>query len=147
MTRALMESESPEMPVESGADLHDSGPSTGSVSITTDDLSSRTEVNMTGPTLKRTVQINNPGGFHMRPKAEFAKLAAQFDSLVKVTWQGWHGNGKSMWDLMLVSAEQGDEVTVEVTGHDARAAIEALTTLLATASLSENAEVGLAENL
>lgn len=102
---------------------------------------------MTGPTLRRTVQINNPLGFHMRPKSEFARLAARFECTVKVSWQGHTGNGKSMWDLMLVSAPQGDEVTVEVTGPDARQALEALTALLEAVSLGEDAEVGLAENI
>jgi phosphocarrier protein len=83
----------------------------------------------------------------LRPKGEFAKLASQFESTVKVSWQGRTGNGKSMWDLMLVSAPQGDEVTVEVTGPDARQALDALAALLAAPAVGDDSEVGLAENI
>jgi phosphotransferase system HPr (HPr) family protein len=142
MTRPLAESDSMEQQLpgtEAGVNDATTSP--------TDDLSSRTEATMTGPTLRCTVRITNPLGFHMRPKGEFAKLACQFESIVKVSWQGRTGNGKSMWDLMLVSAPEGDEVTVEVVGPDARQALEALAALLAAPSLDEDAEVGLAENI
>lgn len=100
-----------------------------------------------GPTLVRTVQITNPLGFHMRPKMGFAKLASQFDCIVNVSWQGQTGNGKSMWDLMLVAAPQGDEVTVEVTGPDAHQALDALVELLTTSHLGDDATMGLVENI
>jgi phosphocarrier protein len=90
--------------------------------------------------LRRTVQITNPIGFHLRPKMAFAKLAERFESSVRVIWEGRAGDGKSMWDLMLVSAPQGSEVTIEVSGPDAAAAIDALAAVLASPSTDENPE-------
>lgn len=121
-------------------------PPPGESGAATDDATSRNEVPMIVPTLTRTVQITNPLGFHMRPKMGFARLASQFDCAVTVSWQGRSGNGKSMWDLMLVAAPQGDEVTVEVAGPDAGTALEALVELLAAPSMGEDYD-GLAENI
>jgi phosphotransferase system HPr (HPr) family protein len=85
---------------------------------------------MNGESLQHTVTITNPQGFHMRPKAAFAQLAAGFQSNVSVSWAGRTANGKSMWDLMLVAADTGDQLTVAVDGPDAPAALTALVALL-----------------
>jgi phosphotransferase system HPr (HPr) family protein len=86
---------------------------------------------MSGSTLRQSVRISNPQGFHMRPKQRFAELAMQFASEVRVIWDGQGYNGKSMWDLMLVGAEQNHEVIVEAEGPDAAEAVPALVAVLA----------------
>jgi len=86
---------------------------------------------MSGSTLRQTVRVINPLGFHMRPKMRFAELAMQCASTVTVIWEGKRYNGKSMWDLMLVAAEQGQDVTVEAEGPDAGEALPALVAVLA----------------
>ena len=85
---------------------------------------------MTGQTLQTTVEITNPHGFHMRPKADFVRLASRFQSNVTVFWEGRTGNGKSILDLMLLPAPQGSSLTVAVDGPDASAALNALVALL-----------------
>jgi phosphotransferase system HPr (HPr) family protein len=85
---------------------------------------------MNGEPLQTSVTITNPQGFHMRPKAAFAQMAAGFKSNVTVLWEGHSANGKSMWDLMLVAAESGDVLTLAVEGPDAPAAMEALVAVL-----------------
>lgn len=85
---------------------------------------------MDPPALQHNVTLTNPQGFHMRPKAAFAQLAGGFASDVTVSWQGRTVNGKSMWDLMLLPAEQGDQLTIVVNGPDASAALDALIALL-----------------
>jgi phosphocarrier protein len=77
--------------------------------------------------LQQTVVIRNPQGFHMRPKAAFVRQAGQFQSDVRLYWNGQAFNGKSMFELMLLAAEQGQEVTVEAEGSDAADALAALT--------------------
>ena len=57
-------------------------------------------------------------------------LAATFQSTVTVGHGGSRVNGKSPWDLMLVSAECGSELTLEAHGPDAQRALEALGDLL-----------------
>jgi phosphotransferase system HPr (HPr) family protein len=92
---------------------------------------------MNGETLQRKVVITNPQGLHMRPLSAFAQLAGQFQSRVTVYKNGQSVNGKSPLELMLLAAEQGTELTLEVAGPDARAALDALAVLLAAPSVDE----------
>lgn len=85
---------------------------------------------MIGEPLVKKVVITNPQGFHMRPMAAFAQLASRFESSVKVSREGQSVNGKSILDLMLLAAAQGSELTLEVAGADAKAALDALVNLL-----------------
>lgn len=87
---------------------------------------------MIGEPLVKKVMITNPQGFHMRPMAAFAQLAARFQSSVKVSREGQSVNGKSILDLMLLAAAQGSELTLEVAGTDAQDALDALVNLLKT---------------
>ena len=93
-----------------------------------------------GGPLRRPVVITNPQGLHMRPAAAFAQLARQYQCSVTV----WHGdrqvNGKSWLDLLLLAAEPGSELIVEVVGNDASAALAALAELLAAPSADD--EIG-----
>jgi len=85
---------------------------------------------VSGETLQQKVLITSPHGFHMRPAATFAALASRFQSNVTVSHAGKRANGKSTLDLLLLVAEQGAELTVEVSGPDAREALAALVALL-----------------
>jgi phosphocarrier protein len=95
---------------------------------------------MNGVPLVQKVVINNPQGFHMRPMAAFAQLASRFESSVKVSREGQSVNGKSILDLMLLAAAQGTELTLEVAGPDAQAALSALVNVLNTPPEEEAAE-------
>jgi len=83
-------------------------------------------------TLTRTVLLANPFGLHMRPSAAFVELAGRFNCNVTVTYNGQTVDGKSLWDLMLLAAMPGSELTLEVEGPDAPRALEALATFLST---------------
>jgi len=86
---------------------------------------------MNGETVERKVTITNPMGFHMRPQKAFAQLAQQFQSNVTLIKDDRRVNGKSPFELLLVSVPQGSELTIEAAGSDARQAIDALAELLA----------------
>jgi len=79
---------------------------------------------------QKKATVVNPQGFHMRPKAAFADLAGRFHSEVTITWEGRMVNGKSMWDLMLVAALPGSEITIDAIGPDAPVAVEELARLI-----------------
>lgn len=87
---------------------------------------------MNGTPLQRKVLLANPQGLHMRPSAAFVELAGRFQSNVTVTCEGRSVNGKSLWDLLLLAAMPGSELTLEADGPDAPQALEALAVLLAT---------------
>jgi len=93
--------------------------------------SRQSQTAMNGETLRRTVTVVDPLGFHMRPLTVFAQRAGQFQSSVSVTKEGQRVNGKSPLELMLLAAQQGTELVLEVSGSDARSAIDVLAGLLA----------------
>jgi phosphotransferase system HPr (HPr) family protein len=86
---------------------------------------------MNGETLQRQVTITNPHGFHMRPATAFAQLANSFKSTITVCKGDQRINGKSPLELMFLAAEQGTELTLEVSGSDAAQALAALGDLMA----------------
>jgi len=82
---------------------------------------------MAGESVRQTVVITNPQGFHMRPMAAFVEAAARFPCTVKVTRAGKPAvDGKSLLALMGLVAVQGSELVIEVTGARAAEAIQAL---------------------
>jgi phosphocarrier protein HPr len=87
---------------------------------------------MSGECLQQSVTIVNPQGFHMRPQKAFAQLAQQFQCAVTVAKDDRRVNGKSLFELLLMSVPQGTELVIEATGSDARQALDALAELLAT---------------
>lgn len=95
---------------------------------------------MSGETFQRRVTVTNPQGFHMRPQSVFARLANQFASSVTVSKGDVRANGKSQWELMLLAAEQGTELLLEVSGPDAGVALDALAKVLSAPSADDAAE-------
>jgi phosphotransferase system HPr (HPr) family protein len=92
---------------------------------------SGTEPSTNGPQ-RRTVVVKNPQGLHVRPAAAFAGLAARFESRVTVSkGDGEKVDGKFWPDLLLLMAEQGTPLELEVDGPDAPGAIEVLAKALA----------------
>ena len=81
--------------------------------------------------LRGTAVIVNPNGLHMRPAMAFARAAQGYASNVTIR-RGDHAiDGKSLIQVMLLAAEPGTELVVEVAGSDARSALPALLEILA----------------
>jgi phosphotransferase system HPr (HPr) family protein len=87
---------------------------------------------MNGESFKKTVVITNPQGFHMRPMTKFVQTAGGFQSNVRVTKGNETVNGKSAFEMMLMLAEAGTELIVEVAGPDAQEALDALVAVMVT---------------
>jgi phosphocarrier protein HPr len=85
---------------------------------------------MNGEALRRVVTVANPQGLHMRPAAAFAKAARQYQSAVTVSRDERSVNGKSQIDLLLLAAEPGAQLVLEVSGEDAPMALDALGAIL-----------------
>ena len=86
---------------------------------------------MRGAPIRRAVTVTNPQGLHVRPAAAFAELAARFESRVVVSKEGQAVDGKFWPDLLLLAAEQGTTLMLEVDGPDAADAIDVLARALA----------------
>ena len=82
---------------------------------------------MKGETIRQSVSITNPQGFHMRPMAAFVETANRFPCAVTVMREGIPPvNGKSILSLMGLVAVPGTELVIEVTGPSAAEALQAL---------------------
>jgi len=73
----------------------------------------------------------------MRPATLFAQTAGRFQSTVVILCDDKRINGKSPLELMFLAAERGTELTLEVSGPDAEAAIEPLVKILAAPSADD----------
>ena len=70
-------------------------------------------------------------GIHARPAALLVQKAAKFESEIFLSKGEVHRiNGKSVMGVMMLAAEQGSEVVIEVDGEDESEAIAVLAELL-----------------
>ena len=75
--------------------------------------------------------IVNKLGLHARASAKLTQLANRYASEVWLTRNGRRVNAKSIMGVMMLAAGKGATITIETEGHDADAALEALTALIA----------------
>lgn len=87
---------------------------------------------MTNGVIRKTVTIKDPMGLHPRPATAFAQLASRYESRVTVWYGDKPANGKNAWELIMLVALPGAELTVEIDGPDAPEACESLCECLAT---------------
>ena len=74
--------------------------------------------------LKKSVKITNKLGLHARPSAMLVTVASRFESEVFFTKAELRVNGKSIMGVMMLAAEKGSEITIEVDGVDEEVAME-----------------------
>lgn len=77
-------------------------------------------------TAKGLLVIQNAKGLHSRPSTELVKCATKFKSQIKLNYQNHAVDAKSLWDLLLLGAPMGAEISVEITGEDCKEAMFAL---------------------
>jgi phosphocarrier protein len=80
----------------------------------------------------RVLEICNKKGLHARASAKFVQTVEQFDADVRVTRGGETVGGTSIMGLMMLAAGTGTSITVEATGKDAEAVLEALAELVSS---------------
>ena len=81
--------------------------------------------------ITRVVEIINKKGLHARASAKFVQTAERFDAAVIVTRGNESVGGTSIMGLMMLAAGIGTQISIEATGKEAAAAIEALAALVA----------------
>jgi phosphocarrier protein len=80
----------------------------------------------------RILDIVNKKGLHARASAKFCQTAERFDAAIKVTRGHETVGGTSIMGLMMLGAGIGSQITVEATGNEASAAVDALDKLVAS---------------
>jgi len=83
-----------------------------------------------GP-VTRVLKIINQKGLHARASAKFVQTVEKFEAEVRVSRGGETVGGTSIMGLMMLAASPGTSITVEASGKDAAAVVDALDALLA----------------
>ncbi|ARB93468.1 HPr family phosphocarrier protein [Legionella longbeachae] len=80
--------------------------------------------------IKTKIKIINKLGLHARASAKFVSTAARFQSQIDVTCNSQTVNGKSIMGVMMLAANQGAEITMDINGPDEVQMNEALSHLI-----------------
>ncbi len=80
--------------------------------------------------IKTKITISNKLGLHARASAKFVSTAAQFQSCLDVTKGNQTINGKSIMGVMMLGANKGSEIILEMEGPDEAAMETALINLI-----------------
>ena len=74
--------------------------------------------------IKRKTKIINKLGLHARPAALLVTSASRYESQVFFTKGDLRVNGKSIMGVMMLAAEVGSELLIEIDGPDEERAME-----------------------
>ena len=80
----------------------------------------------------REIEIVNKKGLHARASAKFVQTAEQFDATITVSRGNESVGGTSIMGLMMLAAGPGITITIQATGNEAAAAVDALCALIAS---------------
>ncbi|KTC90958.1 HPr family phosphocarrier protein [Fluoribacter dumoffii] len=80
--------------------------------------------------IKTNIKIINKLGLHARASAKFVSTAAKYQSHIEVTSNSQTVNGKSIMGVMMLAANKGSELILEIDGPDEVQMTEALTQLI-----------------
>ncbi len=76
--------------------------------------------------IRRTYLIENEIGLHARPAAVFVDYAGDFNSEIKLCYQGKEVNAKSIISVLSLGLGKGDVFTLIVEGEDDESALKTL---------------------
>jgi phosphocarrier protein HPr len=105
-------------------------PRDGMPPSTSSPQSSLIAASSTCESLRRIVRVRNPLGLHQRAADRFVRAAKRFSCAVTIFNGDLKGNGKDLWDLIMLSVFPDSDVILEVDGSDASAALEVLAEIL-----------------
>lgn len=80
--------------------------------------------------ISNELEIINKLGLHARASTKLTQTASQFASDIWIERDGRRVNAKSIMGVMMLAAAKGSKVTLEASGSDEVAAMEALTALI-----------------
>ena len=80
--------------------------------------------------LNRQIEIINKLGLHARAAAKLVSCATTFQSDVYLLRNGQRVNGKSIMGVMMLAANQGTLLELEIKGGDETQAMEAIVALI-----------------
>ena len=79
---------------------------------------------------RRSFEIRNPLGLHLRAAGQLVEVAKQFDAEIVVYKDGQEANGKSILALVTLAATQGCTIEVHAVGPQAGELLDAIGSLI-----------------
>ncbi|HQR50325.1 MAG TPA: HPr family phosphocarrier protein [Methylophilaceae bacterium] len=76
------------------------------------------------------IEIINKLGLHARASTKLTQVASRFGSEIWIARNGRRVNAKSIMGVMMLAASKGSKVTLEASGPDEAAALQALAALI-----------------
>lgn len=80
--------------------------------------------------VEKKIVVQLAHGLHARPAATFVKVAASFQSEIKLVKKEKNINGKSIMGIMAAAIAKGEEISLIADGADEQEAITALEKVL-----------------
>lgn len=80
--------------------------------------------------IKEEVKILNKLGIHARPANKMVKIASQAKSDIMLKLRGNRANAKSILGVIVLQAEKGSILTIEVNGEDEKEVMKQLKDLI-----------------
>lgn len=80
--------------------------------------------------VKQDIEIINKLGLHARASTRLTQIASQFKSDIWIVRGDRRVNAKSIMGVMMLAASKGSRITLETSGADEAAAMEALVALI-----------------
>jgi len=80
--------------------------------------------------LQQDIAIINKLGLHARASAKLTQLAGQFKSEIWITRNERRVNAKSIMGVMMLAANKGSTIRLEIDGADENEAMQALAALI-----------------
>ncbi|PKO25764.1 MAG: HPr family phosphocarrier protein [Betaproteobacteria bacterium HGW-Betaproteobacteria-8] len=80
--------------------------------------------------LRKDIEIINKLGMHARASTKLTQTSSQFKSEIWVERNNRRVNAKSIMGVMMLAASQGSVITIETSGPDEEAAMNALVDLI-----------------
>ena len=80
--------------------------------------------------ITKDVALRNKLGLHIRPAAQFTKIASQFAADVFLTKDSIRVNAKSIMGVMMLAANKGAVLTIECNGSDEQELMDKLVELI-----------------
>ena len=79
---------------------------------------------------RRETRIVNRLGLHARAAAQLVRMANEYNSDINLIKSNQQANAKTIMEVLMLGAVQGEDLTVEARGDDEEHAVEAIVQLI-----------------
>ena len=79
---------------------------------------------------RRETRIVNRLGLHARAAAQLVRMANEYNSDINLIKSNQQANAKTIMEVLMLGATQGEDLTVEARGDDEEHAVEAIVQLI-----------------